>query len=216
MERIAKFLNGEIVIYSRDVWEKIADYDVVIALIATGIVVRGICSVLRNKWVDPAIIVVDKSMRYAIPIIGGHHGGNKMALRLEEIGMKAVITTAMEFEDGLSVGVGFRRSARAEEIIEAIENALNEVDADVKDVRVISTWEGKRGDEIMRVADYFKRPLFFLKDEEINKQEVESGSKAEMIGLKSVCEACALHFSIRKELVLKKKVHGGVTVAIAR
>ncbi len=204
-------------IYRKDVWEDIADYDGIVALMASGIVVRGICRILRNKWVDPAVVVVDKEMRYAVPITGGHHGGNRLALRLEELGMRAVVTTAMEFEDGLSVGVGFRKNAMAGEIIRAIEKALDEVGACRDDIRVISTWDGKKDNgEIVKAADHFKRPLMFLSRDEINEAKVESPSKAGMVGLKGVSEACALYFSRKKELVLRKRVYGGVTVAIAR
>lgn len=182
-----------------------------------GIVVRGLCEILKSKWSDPAVVVVDKAMRYAVPILGGHHGGNDIALKLEQLGMKAVITTAMEFEDGLSVGIGFRKGVKAEEIISGILNALKEIGADKKDIRVISTWEGKKGDlELIKASDYFKRPLMFLSAEKINEMDVVSDSRAERLGMKSVSEACALYFSRNKELLLRKKVYGGVTVAIAR
>ncbi len=214
---MAGFLKGEVIIYRKDVWSNLADYDGIVALTASGIVVRGICSILKNKWIDPAVVVVDREMRFAVPITGGHHGGNEIALRLEELGMKAVITTAMEFEDGLSVGVGFRKDVTSGEIVNAIEKALNEIGACKDDVRVISTWDGKRGnEEIVKAADQFKRPLMFLGRDEINQTKAESPSKAEMVGLKSVSEACALYFSRNRELVLRKKVYGGVTVAIAR
>ena len=205
------------IIYHRDVWKEITEYDAVVALMASGIVVRGLCGIIKNKWSDPAVVVIDKELRHAIPIIGGHHGGNEMALKLEGLGMKAVITTAMEFEGGLSIGIGFRKNAGHEEIVNAIERALDEVGADRSQIRVISTWDGKKGNvELVKAVDQFKRPLMFLSEREINEIEVVSSSKSEMIGLRGVSEACALYFSRNKELVLKKKVYGGVTVAIAR
>lgn len=198
-------------------WEELFDFDVIVALMPSGIVVRGICGLLKSKWEDPAVVVVDKMLRYAVPVIGGHHGGNEIAIKLEELGMKAVITTAMEYEDGFSVGVGYRKNVKAEEIISAIENAFSELGESVNSIRVISTWEGKKGDvAIKAVADHFKRPLMFLGRSEINSVHVPSESRAKDIGLKSVSEACALYFSKEKKLVLPKRVYGGVTVAIAR
>ncbi|WP_456369418.1 cobalamin biosynthesis protein [Geoglobus sp.] len=217
LEKIASFLEGEVVLYRKDVWRDLIDYDAIVALMPSGIVVRGICGLLRSKWEDPAVIVVDKGLRYAVPVLGGHHGGNEIAKRLEMLGMKAVITTAMEYEDGFSVGVGYRKGVPADEIISAIERAFSEIGESVRSIRVISTWVGKRGDGVMeRVADHFKRPLMYLGGEEINSVEVQSDSRAKDLGLNSVSEACALYFSRERRLVLPKRVYGGVTVAIAR
>lgn len=217
LEKIARSLEGDVVLYRKDVWEDLLDYDVIVALMPSGIVVRGICGLLKSKWEDPAVVVVDKGMRYAVPLIGGHHGGNEVAFKLEKLGMRAVITTAMEYEDGFSVGVGYRKGVEAEEVIAAIESAFLEIGESLKEIRVISTWDGKRGDGVMeRVADHFKRPLMYLSKGEINSVEVQSDSKAKVLGLNSVSEACALYFSREKRLILPKKVYGGVTVAIAR
>ncbi|AKG91075.1 Cobalamin synthesis G C-terminus/Cobalamin synthesis G N-terminal [Geoglobus ahangari] len=217
LEKIAGFLGGEVVLYRKDVWGDLLAYDVIVALMPSGIVVRGMCGLLRSKWEDPAVVVVDKGMRYAVPVLGGHHGGNEVAMRLEGLGMRAVITTAMEYEDGLSVGVGYRKGVSAEEIISAIERAFSEIGESLDEIRVISTWEGKKRDGVMeRVADHFKRPLMYLGSEEINSVEVQSDSKAKALGLNSVSEACALYFSRERKLVLPKRVYGGVTVAIAR
>ena len=41
-------------------------------------------------------------------------------------------------------------------------------------------------------------------------------TKAKIIGVKNVAEACAIYASIHGELILPKRVYGGVTVAIAR
>ena len=182
----------------------------------TGIVVRGLCGILKSKWVDPAVIVVDKTLKFAVPLIGGHHGANLIAKRLESLGIKAVITTSMEFDEGYAVGIGYRKNARAEGIILAIKRALKEIDANEREIRVIATWDTKKDDrEIVRVAEYFKRPLMFLSAEEINRMDVKSKSKAEKMGLRCVSEACALFYSNHRQLVLPKRVYGGVTVAIA-
>ena len=181
-----------------------------------GIVVRGMCPHLRSKWVDPAVVVVDKLMRYAIPIIGGHHGGNEIAEMLKGLGLVPIITTAMEFEEGLSVGVGCRRGVTAEQILYAIKSALAEVGAKIEDVRVIATAEIKKDEKgLIEAADRIKKPLMFVSKSDINRMETASPSKAEKIGLKSVAEACALYYSKEKRLILPKKVYGGVTVAIA-
>ena len=41
-------------------------------------------------------------------------------------------------------------------------------------------------------------------------------TKARIIGVKNVAEACAIYASRYGKLILPKKIYGGVTVAIAR
>ena len=134
----------EFVPYSRDVWDKLMAYDCIVAYLAAAIVARGICGKLRSKWSDPAVIVLDKPLKHAVVLLGGHHGGNDVAKLLESIGLKAVITTAMEYSNGISLGVGFRKSVRADEIIDAINKALSEIGAEIEDVRVIATLDAKK------------------------------------------------------------------------
>jgi len=96
LKRVIDYLSSiyevDFVIYDGN-WEKLLSYDCIIAYIASGIVIRGLCPLLRNKWVDPAVIVLDKPLKHAIVLLGGHHGGNEIAKKLESIGIEAVITT---------------------------------------------------------------------------------------------------------------------------
>ncbi len=212
---LADFADVDVVHYSPDVWRRVVEYDCVVAYLASGIVIRGMCRYLRNKWVDPAVVVLDKPMKHAVVLLGGHHGGNEVASILERIGIKAVITTAMEFSSGLSVGVGFRKDAGVEEILHAINRALEEVGFSIGDVRVIATVESKKGSEIVEVADRLKKPLIFVKASDLNSMDLRE-TKGKMIGVKNVAEGCAIYTSSSGELLLPKRVYGGVTVAIAR
>ena len=205
----------DIVIYRRDIWQEVMKYDCIVAYMPCGIVIRGVCGYLKNKWVDPAVVILDKSLLHCIPILGGHHGGNEVAKFLEKRGLKAVITTAMEYSEGFAAGVGFRKISSVEEIIDALEKALGEVGCGFNELRVIATVEGKRGSEIVKVADVLKKPLIFVKKDDINRMEVRE-TRAKLIGVKNVSEACAIISSVHGELVLPKRVYGGVTVAIAR
>ncbi|WP_202320657.1 cobalamin biosynthesis protein [Archaeoglobus neptunius] len=207
--------SAEFIYYSQDIWDSLLNYGCIIAYLAAGIVVRGLCGKLKGKWVDPAVIVLDKPLKHAVVLMGGHHGGNEVARVLESAGIEAVITTAMEFSHGLSVGVGFRRDVEAEDIIRAINLALEEVGAGIEDVRVIATVEAKKGSVIVDVADRFKRPLIFVSAEEINAMDIRE-TEAVKIGVRNVAEACAIFSSNTGELLLPKRVYGGVTVAIAR
>jgi cobalt-precorrin 5A hydrolase len=83
----------------RDLFAKLFDHvDGIIAVMAVGIVVRGIASLIVNKKTDPAVVVVDDLGKYAISLLSGHIGGaNRLAkIIAQEIGAIPIITTATE------------------------------------------------------------------------------------------------------------------------
>lgn len=95
--RIAKFLGGEVVPYSREAFARaFQDSTWIVAVMSTGIATRSVAPLLRDKWSDPAVVVVDPGLAFAIPLVGGHHGANEIARRLSELGAVPVITTATE------------------------------------------------------------------------------------------------------------------------
>lgn len=72
-------------------------FDLVVAVMAAGIVVRKLCGQLKNKWEDTPVVAVSSSLSCAVPIIGGHHGANELAQFLaDRLGMFPAITTATE------------------------------------------------------------------------------------------------------------------------
>ena len=97
-QRIAAATGGSFLPYHENVFEEaFGNAERIIAVMATGIVVRKIAPLLKDKWQDPAIVVISPDIRFAIPISGGHHGANELAYELEEkLGLIPVITTATE------------------------------------------------------------------------------------------------------------------------
>jgi len=96
-ETIAKAIDAEVAEYSKDAFKEAFDlYDGIVAVMSAGIAVRSIAPLLKEKWTDPPVVVVSPDMKYAIPVTGGHHGGNEIAEMLTEIGIEPVITTATE------------------------------------------------------------------------------------------------------------------------
>ncbi|MGB3944345.1 MAG: cobalt-precorrin 5A hydrolase, partial [Methanothrix sp.] len=68
-----------------------------VAVMAVGIVVRMICPGLADKWTGTPVVAVDSSLRSAVPVVGGHHGGNDLALLLfEKLGTYPASTTATD------------------------------------------------------------------------------------------------------------------------
>ena len=72
--------------------------DGIVAVMATGIVVRTIAPLLKSKLSDPAVVCVDSSGKFAVSLLSGHYGGaNKLAnLVAKGLGATAVITTASD------------------------------------------------------------------------------------------------------------------------
>ena len=96
-ERIATFLGAEFREYHPDIFSEIFPHSRrIIAVMSLGIVMRKIAPLLRDKWTDPAVVVVSPDLAYAIPLVGGHHGANALAQELTALGIVPVITTATE------------------------------------------------------------------------------------------------------------------------
>lgn len=71
------------------------DGEAIVFVGALGICVRKILPVVNDKYTDPAVVCVDSTGKYAIPVLSGHIGGaNELARRIACIlGGEAVITT---------------------------------------------------------------------------------------------------------------------------
>jgi len=96
-ERIAEYLGGEVREYRPEIFaEAFRNADRIVVMMSMGIAVRKIAPLLEDKWKDPAVVVVSPDFRYAVPLIGGHHGANELARELTGLGLQPVITTATE------------------------------------------------------------------------------------------------------------------------
>jgi cobalt-precorrin 5A hydrolase len=102
--RIASHLKADLFLYEKGIFERVfKNYGAIVAVFATGIVVREIAPLLDNKWSDPAVVVVDSNLNFAIPLLGGHHGANGLARQISELGAVPVLTTATEVHGKPSV-----------------------------------------------------------------------------------------------------------------
>jgi len=274
-ERIAAFLTAEVREYSPEIFSGLfPEAQRIVAVMSMGIVVRRIAPLLTDKWNDPAVVVVSPDLRYAVPLIGGHHGANALAKELAGLGLCPVITTATEATgrdsvEGIAdrtgsavlnrdstravnaalldrdlpvhavsgpsiviagpgvsvllrkgeytVGIGCRKGIRPGEVVDAVREALADTGISPEGVLVFATTEKKLGES--GLADGVRAlsgNLIFLDDETINAQCGVGKSRATRLGLQGVAEPCALAVAKRKELVMRKRVYGRVTVAIAR
>ncbi len=81
-----------------DLWKR---HNRFIFIMATGIVVRAIANLLKDKKTDPAVVVLDEKGRHAISLVSGHIGGaNRLAKEIADfLGSDPVITTASDTLD---------------------------------------------------------------------------------------------------------------------
>lgn len=104
--RIAEFLHADFSYYSAEAFGRaFSGSSHIIAVMSAGIAVRSIAPLLEGKWSDPAVVVVDPGLTFAIPLIGGHHGANDLARELASLGITPVITTATERAGKVAVEV---------------------------------------------------------------------------------------------------------------
>ncbi len=94
------FTKKDIGPYAPFLKEHWTELDAVIFIGALGICVRSIAPALKNKYNDPAVICIDSTGQYVIPVASGHVGGaNNLARQIAEtLGAQAIVTTQSDNE----------------------------------------------------------------------------------------------------------------------
>jgi len=76
----------------------------IVGLCASGILIRALAPLLDDKRAEPPVVAVAEDGSVAVPLLGGHHGGNALARAIAGItGGIAAITTAGDLRLGLSL-----------------------------------------------------------------------------------------------------------------
>ena len=69
----------------------------VVSFLAVGATVRVLAPLLGDKTADAAVVCVDEARRFAVAVLGGHHGANDLADRVADaLGCMPVVTTASD------------------------------------------------------------------------------------------------------------------------
>ena len=245
-------------------------YELVVAVMAVGIIVRSLCRHLRDKWTDRPVVAVDSALSCAVPIVGGHHGANELARFLaSHLGLYAAVTTATDAsgrpcleemaarlgativnkesskavnlaflkedvpvlrlkgpkivvvdedvavlkERGLVVGIGARKGVRADEVLQAIDEALKETGRRREEIAILATaWLKSEEEGMLQAASILGKQMICLSQEALNSQAPSTASRARDLGLSGVAEPAVLALATR--LIFPKKAYGRVTVAI--
>ncbi|MGB1026225.1 MAG: cobalt-precorrin 5A hydrolase, partial [Rhodospirillaceae bacterium] len=76
----------------------------IIGLCAAGILIRALAPLLADKHSEPAVLSVSEDSQVVVPLLGGHHGANRLAEQLAQAsGGVAALTTAGDRSLGLAL-----------------------------------------------------------------------------------------------------------------
>ncbi len=104
--------------------------EAIVAICAAGIVIRALAPLFSDKRQDPPVVCTSPDGRSIVPLIGGHHGANRLARRIAEVtGGHAAITTATDSRLGLALDdppAGWRLSGNARAVLPGFMRALLE------------------------------------------------------------------------------------------
>ena len=120
--------------------------DAVIFIGAVGIAVRSIAPYIKDKFGDPAVLVIDEFGRYVIPLLSGHVGGaNELANYIGgALSAAPIITTATDINGTFAVDVFAKKnnlliSSRklAKDVSAALlDNNCIDIDSDIESIDV--------------------------------------------------------------------------------
>jgi cobalt-precorrin 5A hydrolase len=194
------------------------DFERWILVMATGIAVRYLDGLPKDKKSDPAVVVLDEGCHHAIALLSGHEGGaNELAFAVANLtGARPVVTTATESLKPLIVGVGCRKGISSLQIEAAVLNALG--DRSISEIRELATIDLKSQEPgILDFCEKHSIPLRWFSQTTIAARPWVSKASEwvrEQIGVDGVCEPCALLASTRGKLIVPKLPLNGVAVAI--
>ncbi|ELZ33921.1 cobalamin biosynthesis protein CbiG [Halogeometricum pallidum JCM 14848] len=270
----------DIVEYHGDVFaEHWGEYDCFVGLMASGIAMRKTAPLLDDKWDDPAIVVVDEELTWAIPITGGHHGANQVAHDLSRLGAVPAMTTASEAagkqgveskakaldahvvngdstvatnlavlndelgavarldgpravlvgddvtvlkrnaDDGVVLGTGTVSGVNESQVVDAWEDALDDLGLEFSDVDFVATGTRKEGEAgLYEAAERIGVGVVLFEKETLEEFEGPSPSRSkELIGWPGIAEASAIAGGRDHELArTKERFDDAVTVAVGR
>ncbi|MCX5822036.1 MAG: cobalamin biosynthesis protein [Deltaproteobacteria bacterium] len=187
-----------------------------------GVVVRALAPLVKSKYEDPAVVVLDAGGRWVVSLLSGHEGGaNGLAIRVANLtGAEPVVTTTTEALKSVIVGIGCKRGTPAKRIVAAVREALSEAGIALEEVRLLASAEIKADEAgLLAAAEALGVPIRFIAAEEIRaslREFSHSDFVAKKVNLPAVAEPAALLAGKRTRFICRKKAYNGITIALAR
>lgn len=199
-----------------------------IFICATGIVLRALAPVLKDKHSDPAVLVLDDSGKYVIPLLSGHEGGaNAWGANIATmLNAQLVITSAADYTRPIYVvGMGCDRDCPEAMLYELYEKARSSLEDDVT-FAALSSIDIKYNEAgLQSLARRLRLPFQYFDAQTLRSVEDRVSAKSDIVfkevGCYSVAEAAALVAAEwitgnSAELVVTKQKNTRATIAIAR
>ena len=206
--------------------------DRLILICATGIAIRTLAPVLTDKYTDPAVLVLDESGQFVIPLLSGHEGGaNDWARQVAaSIDAQLVITSAQTYlKPKYIAGMGCERHCPKPVLRQLREETLLLSNRTVDDLSAIASIDVKQ-DEVglIELAAELKLPFHTYSAETLRTVEDQLTQKSEIVfrevGCYGVAEAAALvdagkmfnSQQVEPELLIPKHKNRQATCAVVR
>ncbi|MGC9517699.1 MAG: cobalt-precorrin 5A hydrolase [Methanomicrobiales archaeon] len=111
---ISEKLKNDPTIFKVDIFQKkvkntlkkiFNDYDIIIGIMASGIMVRSLCGLIKNKYTDPGILIIDDNSKNVISLLSGHLGGaNQFSKKISKLlGSECIITTSTDVNNKIGI-----------------------------------------------------------------------------------------------------------------
>lgn len=199
-----------------------------IFICATGIVMRALAPVLKDKYTDPAVLVLDEKGQFVIPLLSGHEGGaNALAAEIAgHLGAQLVITSAADYTKSVYViGMGCDKGCPESLLFELLENATAELKDGIISASLASIDLKMNEQGLIALASSLKIPFKYYAAEKLREVEDQLSVKSDIVfkevGCYGVAEAAALVAASEitgnpAELVLNKIKNNRATLAVAK
>lgn len=204
-----------------------------IFICSTGIAIRTLAPILKDKYSDPAVLVLDQKGEHVIPLLSGHEGGaNEWARQVATlINATPVITSAENYTHPVyTVGIGCDRGCPLEDIQQLVSSSIKQLEnkhtaVTLKVMQSIASIDLKSNEtDLLRFCDNLQLPLTTFSAENLRRVEEQLSYKSEIVfkevGCYGVAEAAALLSATAitgnpAELLLPKQKSKRATCAIA-
>jgi cobalt-precorrin 5A hydrolase len=202
--------------------ENFQKYEGFVCIMATGIVVRSLSTMIPDKRTGPGVVVCDEFGRHAISLLGGHEGGaNDLSYRVaSKTGCVPIITTGTESMKNYVLGVGCRKNADYESLKELVMKVLKIAKVSPDEIRIMTTIDLKENEPcILTLSDKYNWPLVIFTGNEINTAKLQvshSDFVEDSIGVPGVCEPTALMAAHFGDLIVPKTTANGCAVALVK
>lgn len=203
--------------------------DRLIFICATGIVMRTLAPVIKDKFSDPAVLVLDETGQFVIPLLSGHEGGaNEFASQVASLlDNQLVITTANNYLKPIYVvGMGCERNCPESVLRVLLDECLIKAGLSIDDISAICSIDIKNDElGLISLSCNLNKPYLTFNVAQLAEMENRLSTKSDYIfntvGVYGVAESAALYQAQQitnnsSELLLNKNKNKQATCAIAR